>query len=206
MGTIIAYLIIISLLVRALVRTGKRSKGRQGEKKVSSRLQALTKKGKFNVLNDVLLRKDSGATSQLDHVVVGEAGVFVIETKNFKGVITGEPGDAEWWQDTGHADSPFENPLCQNRGHIAALKELLGVKFPDLKYHSLAVFPSRHLLHVEDARVVSRKELQGAILSHTVKNISADDIDEITGIIKSANITSRRDRRRHIRDVKKRWK
>lgn len=203
MGTIIAYFVIIALLVRSLARSGKKSRGRQGEKKVSSRLRVLSGKGKGTLLNDVLLRRENGGTSQIDHVFVTAAGVFSIETKNYRGVISGEPGDQEWVQTTRRSCKPFESPIMQNRGHIEALRELLGQKYPDLKYHSLVVFPSRHLIHVEDPRVVSRKELQQAILSHTVGNMGHDEVREIARMIRQADITSRRERRRHIREVKR---
>ena len=206
MGTAIAYLVILALLIRRLARSGKKVRGRKGEKKVSSRLRALCRGGKFRAFNDILLRRKSGFTSQIDHVLVGETGVFVIETKNYKGRITGETDEPEWHQTTRRSSNGFENPLLQNKGHIRALTELLGEKYPDLKCHSLIVFPSRHLIDVEDPRVISRQEIRQAIVSHTVKTLSREDVAEISRMIRKANITSRRERRRHIRETRKRMR
>jgi len=206
MGTIIAYLTIITLLLSSLLRSGKKGKGRKGEKKVSSILRSLGKSGKYEVLDDILVRKENGFTAQIDHVVVSEAGVFVVETKNYKGRIEGEPNGQEWIQDIKGHVSFFENPLIQNRGHIAALKGLLSGTYPELKYLSLAVFPSRHLLKVDDPRVVSRSELKGEISSHSVKSLSPEEVDSISKMIRSANITSRKERRKHVRDAKRQQK
>jgi hypothetical protein len=49
-------------------------------------------------LNDIYLPLDDGSTTQIDHVVVSPFGVFVIETKTYKGWIFGNPRDAQWTQ------------------------------------------------------------------------------------------------------------
>jgi len=203
-GTIIAYLLIIALTIRARIRSGKKSKGRRGEKKVTSKLQILKKYGKFNVLNDLLLKRDDSHTSQIDHVVIGESGVFVIETKNYKGHISGDSWAGEWFQNIKKNEWPFENPLLQNKGHIKALKKHLNERFPDLKYHSLVVFPSRNLLGVDDARVIARSEIVPTILGYRAKALSPDEVETMTEMLRKANITSRKERKAHLKSVSKR--
>ncbi len=39
--------------------------------------------------NDVTLPDEQGGTTQIDHIVLSPFGVFVIETKNYKGWIFG---------------------------------------------------------------------------------------------------------------------
>lgn len=209
MGTLAVYIIILAVLISELLHCGKKSKGKRGEDSVSSRLVRLKKKGKYNILNDLLIGVKKGGTSQIDHVVVGQAGIFVIETKNYRGQITGDSREYEWTQRLHGKENTFENPLKQNRGHIDALKGLLGSQFPELKYHSLVVFPSRNLLSVDDVRVISRKELERTVLSHTVKLLSEDEVEQITDIIRRANITSKRERKEHVRQIcrrQKKWK
>ena len=57
--------------------------GKKGEGKVSKILSYLPK-DKYIVINDILIEYEHG-TIQIDHVVVSMYGIFVIETKNYKG-------------------------------------------------------------------------------------------------------------------------
>ena len=65
-------------------------------------------------------------TTQIDHVVVSRHGVFVIETKNYRGWIFGKPGAKTWTQQLYHRKHAFQNPLRQNYKHIRTLTELTG--------------------------------------------------------------------------------
>ena len=56
------------------------SKGRIGEHRVAHILDRLPK-DRYRVINNLLLRTSSGNTTQIDHVVISEYGIFVIETK-----------------------------------------------------------------------------------------------------------------------------
>lgn len=79
-------ILIVALAVIFLFYT-KKIKGIIGEKTVSSILYFLDST-KYNVINNVVIKNDE-VTSQIDHVVVSDFGIFVIETKNFKGWIVG---------------------------------------------------------------------------------------------------------------------
>ena len=49
------------------------------------------------LLNNVTFQTDNG-TTQIDHVVVADTGIFVIETKHYSGWIFGGPNDSQWTQ------------------------------------------------------------------------------------------------------------
>lgn len=70
------------------------NKGAAGERSIARRLATLPKE-QYVILNDLLLPTSYG-TTQIDHVVVSIYGIFVIETKNYKGIIYGGQ-DAETW-------------------------------------------------------------------------------------------------------------
>ena len=72
---------IVFLLRRLVIR----AKGAVGETVVATEL-GLLPRDKYRVLNDVTLPTPNGS-SQIDHVVVSIYGIFVIETKNYKGWI-----------------------------------------------------------------------------------------------------------------------
>jgi hypothetical protein len=49
-------------------------------------------------LHDITIPSVKGKTTQIDHVVVSEYGVFVIETKNYTGWIVGDEKSDYWTQ------------------------------------------------------------------------------------------------------------
>ena len=111
-----------------------KTSGNYGEFKLASVLEALP--DEFHVLNDILLnttRKKKlrngkvvtcgkETSTQLDHVIVSPYGVFVVETKNHKGMIFGDINGTVWTQVLrGRAHYTFYNPITQNLGHIKHL-------------------------------------------------------------------------------------
>jgi hypothetical protein len=86
-------------------------KGIQGEKQVARRLRRLDSR-QYIVLSDLLLPCGSRLT-QIDHVVVSVYGIFVIETKNYHGTISGSIWKEFWVQTCG---IPFARimPMCRH--------------------------------------------------------------------------------------------
>ena len=74
-------------LLAVIARHFKKSRGRRGERKVARLLDRLPK-DRYFVINDLMLLSE-GRSSQIDHIVVSEFGVFIIETKTFSGKIYG---------------------------------------------------------------------------------------------------------------------
>lgn len=54
-------------------------------------------------------------------------GIFVIETKNYKGWIYGSERDRQWTQVIYKRKERFQNPLRQNCRHTKVLSELTGI-------------------------------------------------------------------------------
>jgi Nuclease-related domain len=79
----------------------------------------------YHLLNHVTLRVEDG-TTQIDHVLVSRFGIFVIETKDYKGWIFAGPHDRYWTQVPYRAKFIFQNPLRQNHRHVRAIQELLN--------------------------------------------------------------------------------
>ena len=72
-------------LYRGLRHVERFFKGARGEERVAGILHGLS--DRYHVFNDFI-----AGSSHVDHVVVGPAGVFAVETKNWKGVVTIEEG------------------------------------------------------------------------------------------------------------------
>ena len=55
-------------------------------------------RGEYHTLHNLLISREDGKTTQIDHVVVSPYGIFVIETKNYRGLILGKDEWKEWTQ------------------------------------------------------------------------------------------------------------
>ncbi len=79
-------------------------------------------------------------------------GIFVIETKNYKGWIYGKEKDRQWTQVIYKRKERFQNPIHQNYGPIKALETLLEDSF-DGDFYSFICFSYRATL--KDVQVQS---------------------------------------------------
>ncbi|WP_169392928.1 MULTISPECIES: nuclease-related domain-containing protein [Psychrobacter] len=115
-----------------------RFKGRIGELIVSVATWVMLNRRHYLRLNNVTLPLSDGGTTQIDHIIVSSFGIFVIETKNYKGWIFGQERDAKWTQMIMGRKYQFQNPLRQNYLHMKTLSELLNL---NLRYfHSVIAF------------------------------------------------------------------
>ena len=95
-----------------------------GERIVSARLNTLLSDD-YRILDDVILKTNRG-TSQIDHIVVSKYGIFVIETKNYKGWIFGHENSEKWTQNLYGYKYALANPVRQNQAHIRAVRQTLS--------------------------------------------------------------------------------
>ena len=91
----------------------------------------------YHLINNVTIR-NGDRTTQIDHVLVSQFGIFVIETKGYKGWIFGNEANQQWTQVLYRAKFRFGNPIRQNAGHVAALRNLF--KLDASVFHSIIVF------------------------------------------------------------------
>ena len=182
--------------------------GRRGEKRVAGKLNWLPKE--YITLNDILLPTKYG-TTQIDHIVVSPYGVFVIETKNYKGWIFGHENSEEWkqsllgkkrfwgWSSEQHK---FRNPIRQNAAHARALKAILK-EFGDITIIPMVVFSNSAELKITTPNhiVINWCNLRSAIKSFRHQCISREDVQRIVDRISSSNIITEGSREEHIRNI-----
>ncbi|MFO8024406.1 nuclease-related domain-containing protein [Thiohalophilus sp.] len=112
-------------------------KGVVGEFIVNFSARLLLDKGKYHLIKNVTLPTEDGST-QIDHIIVSEFGIFVVETKNMKGWIFGSPNQKTWTQKIYKYSNKFQNPLHQNYKHVKTLESLLDLD--EQQVHSVIVF------------------------------------------------------------------
>ena len=78
----------------------------------------------YHLMNNVTLRLNDGST-QVDHILVSKFGVFVIETKDYKGWIFASSEQAKWTQVIFKQKFRFQNPIRQNFRHVRAVQDSL---------------------------------------------------------------------------------
>ena len=78
----------------------------------------------YHLMNHVTLRLTDG-TTQIDHILISRFGVFVIETKDYKGWIFANAQHANWTQVLFKMRFRFQNPILQNSRHVRAVQGLL---------------------------------------------------------------------------------
>lgn len=144
------------------VRSGKR-----GEKIVAKELGRLKKKD-YIVLHDLLLPTVNGKSSQVDHVVVSTRGIFVIETKNHAGRISGSEQAQYWQQHLSSQSRGFYNPILQNRSHLRAIRRHLPKLDAEL-FSTIVVFTEAWRLDIKaDDIIIERSFLPDKHIRRTL--------------------------------------
>ena len=155
-------------------------KGEEGENLVASILDKDTKY--HRLINNLVLLGDNGVSHQIDHILIRPNGVFVVETKNYYGLIEGKEEDSFWTRSyfvKGKVKkATFHNPLKQNQSHIRAIKKIIGKDYP---IYCFVVFVQNNseslaLFSACDARNI----IQRINLLTSDKSLSKGEIDMIT--------------------------
>ena len=178
-------------------------KGKAGETHVAEVLLGLPRE--YRVLNGVYLPLSDGTTTQIDHVVVSEYGVFVVETKNYSGWIFGSAGERVWTQTLNNGSKhSFQNPIRQNYRHVCALSECL--RMDKSYFRSVVVFAGDCEFKIEKPRnVMCAHEVRQYIMSFHEPIIDVGMIDRIAiGIgVSNASLGSEKVDA-HVENLKKR--
>jgi len=198
MKLVLFILLILFILAIGFYKT--KIKGKIGEKTITAILYLLNKSN-YKVINNIVL-KINNKTSQIDHIVISDYGIFVIETKNYKGWILGHENSEYWTQVIYKHKSRLYNPIKQNLGHIIAIKKCL-TEYPNLNYISIVVFLSKAELKVRTStHVVYSHQLIKTIKKYSDKNLSATEKEAIFQKISASNLIKAYDKREHIKFIK----
>lgn len=181
-------------------------KGQIGEKHVRKGLIKYLVASKYTIINDVTLPLEDGGTTQIDHIVVSNFGVFVIETKNMRGWIFGSERQAKWTQTIHRSKYPFQNPLRQNYKHTKTLAHLLDI--PHELFHSVVVFtPNSELKTKMPTNVGHLKEMMLYIKSFNEEVFDNNTKLEIINFVQSVKLKQgRKANKQHVKYLKEEHK
>jgi hypothetical protein len=133
-----------------------------------------------NVTLPVLDTNNREGTSQVDHILISSRGLFVIETKFYRGSIVGTADSKNWYQYTSFDNHTFQNPIRQNFSHLKAVEAITGYSYDDMinvvSFSGDAEFKSER-----PTGVVKSNELRGYIESFPRDALSKDEVYRLAG-------------------------
>ena len=108
----------------------KASRGKRGEASVDAVLQSIPS---GTLLSDVtLIDEKNGVSHQIDHIFFHPHGIFVIETKNYRGAFEVD-AEGAWLRNSRGETTRIRSPLYQNKGHMKQLKRFLKTLMPSFQ-------------------------------------------------------------------------
>jgi len=172
--------------------------GQQGEEKVAEALKEHLPDG-YKIINSYRLNYQ-GDSWDIDHLVVGPNGIFVIETKNMRGRVYGG-AMGNWWQEKwagGQKEKiKIGNPAAQVNHYAKLVKEYLRLYFPE-EQPRILVYPVVVFAHddadfsklrftrpgrIGKTKILSLYELPAFILSREEVFYEDDFIDKAVNLL-----------------------
>lgn len=178
---IVIAIVAIALLLKKNIDFSNFS-GKQGERAVSRRLWE-TLEGEKYVFNDYRF-KVGEQTVQIDHIVVNQNGIFVIETKNYSGTIYGDDEQREWTQILGYGNvvNKFYSPVKQNASHIYHLKSFIP---KNIGIKSVIVFVQGNIEHIKSRSVIALNEIRYCLKSDWGNSLNNLQIERVVKLLKA---------------------
>ena len=108
----IVLIVFVLWVIRSFFLPSNIFKGWFGEKKTTFNMWLSLDAKIYRRYHDVIIPTANG-TTQIDHLLVSPYGLFIVETKNFKGWIFGSENQAKWTKSIYGKKYSFQNPLRQ---------------------------------------------------------------------------------------------
>lgn len=152
----------------------------------------------YKVINDLFISYN-GKTTQIDHIVISKYGIFVIETKQYNGFITGDKYDKYWVRHLGKKKYNYENPIRQNYGHVKVISEVTNIT--EKYIHNLVCISSTAKLKIKhNGELVNCYTINDSIKSYKEEVIN--NYNEIYELLMNLNIKDKRIKKEHIKNIK----
>ncbi len=189
-------------------------RGIVGENKI---YDALISCGETKILKNLYVpfnNFQNSQTTEVDLIAINKKGIFVFESKNYKGWIYGSEYYEYWTQTFKTIDNKkFYNPVKQNKTHISALDTYLNKKYAKC-FYSFIVFGNECVLKdinimSGEAKVIQLKDLPagyGDTLKALPDILEDTNILEIYNSLKNCCNVSQTVKDLHIANINKRIK
>lgn len=189
-------------------KTSAEIKGTEGEMKIASILKSIPGNGKILLNTYVPKINNHKEFTEIDIIYINSSGIYVIESKNYSGIIVGSDEYTKWEQRLRGNNNKyrFYNPVRQNEGHIKHLQNLLYNVNKDA-FHSLIVFSDHCKLEVHSyVDVINRRDLKRFIVSKLKGQpnvLTTENIDDIYMKLLPHTQISDEFKKEHIKNIEK---
>lgn len=201
---IITVFLTISVIVAIFSKKtdNSESKGEQGEHIVAEALGD-TVKGEQYVINDIIFKTETGNSCQIDHIFINKFGIWVIETKNWSGLIFGQENQREWTQVLayGNTKNALYNPIKQNATHIYHLSKFLKVN--NIFQNVVVFLPHADISNINSDYVYSLNDLCSIKNKITSTALSVDEMEHYYDLLSELKNNSTVSREEHIENIHK---
>lgn len=141
----------------------------------------------MNIIRNVYL-PINGRFTEIDMIGISEIGIFVIENKNYSGVVVGDITDKYWKvKYSGFFGWRLYNPVMQNKRHKEAVQLLLdGSTKSELPIFSPVIFNGKAKLNITNSEkfVFSVSSFIEAYKTVKLRRLSAEDVNELTNLFR----------------------
>lgn len=167
-----------------------------GELTISSVMRSLP--DGYHVVDDVLLQTKRGST-QLDHIIVSQFGLVVVETKNHKGMIFGDCFGQVWTQVlSGRGRFKFYSPVKQNAGHIQNLAQQIRIPMSYMCGAIVFTNPEVNLVNVNCPFCFTVDRLYDFVLSFTNPIFTPVQVEKVLARIDKVDTNGYLNRQKHV--------
>ncbi len=157
------------LRFRASAEASAWRQGARGERRTARRLGRLVRRG-YVAFHDLAM---PGSRANVDHLLIGPTGVFVIDSKQYSGRIQQTPDGHVW-----HNQYPLDEQLATVRAEADSVEAILGAPvIPLVCVHGASVQWGG--LHAQGVAIVSAGQLQAALGADAV--LSAEQVAVLVG-------------------------
>jgi restriction system protein len=150
--------------------------GKDGERNTRRYCYQYLKSDKYRQYHDVLITSSTRST-QIDHIIVSEYGIFVIETKTMNGWIYGDADSSRWTQVFNQKKYIFQNPLRQNYLHTKTLSNFLNIEHD--KFFSIIVFWGDCVFQTSLPENVTRSAFINYIRQKKLSVLTKDEMNRV---------------------------
>lgn len=209
---ILSYLLLAILVVALIIyipiaikKWKTKKSGSLGEKLVANFLNRFAKTRGYKVINDIYLPLYD-KTTQVDHILITYYGLFVIETKNYKGSVYVDPSQKEWTHIVGNDKNDMYNPILQNKTHIDCIRHIISkANIYNVKIENIVVFTDKkcELFVPKGLPIVKLNKLKKYLKQHQFAEDNDVDVNKLYNAIISAQVTDKSLIAKHNKNVKK---
>jgi ribosomal protein L37AE/L43A len=169
-----------------------------GEKKTTFNMWLSLDAKIYRRFHDVIIPGKNG-TTQIDHLLVSQYGLFIVETKNIKGWIFGSESQSKWTQSLYGEKYSFQNPTRQTFRQKKILSEYLDVD--ESIINTIVYFVGDCKFKTQLPTNVIRSGLGRYIKQFRNPILTSEDINRVVGALERHVSESSLTTRDHVRSL-----